>query len=369
MDKVSTSRRVFFKTKGGSFSAIFIADTGDLWQEYDGTPAAPTKFYPDFEQNPVNLNLSIASSNATGTVSPTKITYFVNGEELSFNGTVLSAPAKFKAGGASNPGTKDMFALSASGALRVTGNLVKVANGASFSIQAKAEIDGETMVAHLPVSISQHTDTSIFRVTIVPDSNYFTIDKKGGSCTLTAKAYRNGSEITSGLNYRWYKLSASGWGSSIATTSSITVNEADIDTYATYKVEVWEGAVSGEPHGSDTQGVIDTSDPYDITVNIQFGKYNGGSSWTYTATADESLDNTMNGDDCLRYRPTLIKRNDQTQVSGVTWLPGTIIIATGLSVLNVQPKTESGVTYYDIYMKDLQATGYGEFEFIFSGEK
>lgn len=83
--QASVSRRVIFKSKMGIYSALFMSDMGDLFQEYDGTPSAPTAFYPDFTQTPRTLYLTVTSAKATGAVTPVSVEYTVAGTKLAFN--------------------------------------------------------------------------------------------------------------------------------------------------------------------------------------------------------------------------------------------------------------------------------------------
>lgn len=60
-----------------------------------------------------------------------------------------------------------------------------------------------------------------------------------GSTTLTALAYRAGTEITTGLTYAWTKYDKNGANpASAGTTKSITVDGSNVDVKATYMVTV-----------------------------------------------------------------------------------------------------------------------------------
>lgn len=366
IESASTSRRILFKSRGGTYSAIFMAETGDLWQEYDGEPGAVTKYYPDFEENPVNVILTLTSSRSTGLITPSSRVYRVNGEELTFSGTTLTAPAKYLGANNGSKNGKNTFALTTGRDLVIQGNLVNVAAGNNFTIEVTATVGDDTLTASTPVSIAKHTDTDILRVTIAPMSiPHYTITEKNGSCKVRADVYKNGATVTP-AGYKWYKLGTDGWGSVIGTTNELEIKEKDIETYAIFKVEVWETRVSGNCDGSDVQGIMDASDPYDITVAIQIGTFKDESS--FKATTDETLTDDMPDNKALRYKPTMVRRDaNETPVTGmIEWQSGYLVTATGVKSVQIPYDEEYG-SYYYIKVGEIKELGYGEVEFVFSG--
>lgn len=361
MATAEKARRIFFKSKGGTYSAIFMSDTGDLFQQYTGSSpdSAGSEFYPKFSTaNPANLRLTIASARSTGIITPASVTYRVAGIELAFN-----------ASGACTTTTKNMntrFRLY-NGVLQVIGNLADIASGSSFIIEAEAKISSDdandSVVAHLPVSVSPYTGGESAMVTIAPgDNKNFTISSPTDSVKLLARVYIDGNWVSSGYTYEWYKLTSSGWGSPIQSGSSntLTVTADMVDTYADFRVVVKSGQTT---IGSDTQGVIDVSDPFDIITSIAVNMTGTGAA---VSTNAEELTDEMPDAAFLQYTCSMVTRGTTAALTGVTWNNGSLISADGLKLQSVVP---SG-NVYKITVAMLKACGgVGEYEFVFSCSK
>ena len=357
LSSASQSRRIFFKSRGGTYSAIFMSDSGDLFQQYTGTATAMTDFFPKYSTaSPANLKLTITSSRSTGTITPASVTYRVAGITLAFN-----------TAGTCTTTTKNMntrFRLY-NGVLQVIGNLADIADGSGFIIEAEARIsseaDSDILVAHLPVSVAPYTDSKSAVVTIAPgDEKNFTLTSENDSVILVARIYADGAWVldTSAYTFEWYKLTSAGWGNPIQNGSNdkLTVMASMVDTYADFRVVVKK---SGAEIGSDTQGVLDASDPYDIITSIKIYKGSGSA----TDTNDETLTDDMPDNAYLEYTASMVVRGTTAALTGATWDAGHIVSADGLKMQTVTPNSNR----YQVTVGMLKACGgTGEYEFVFS---
>lgn len=347
--QASISRRVIFKSRRGIYSAIFMSDMGDLFQEYDGSPSAPTACYPDFSQNPRTMRLTVSSAIATGSVTPVSVEYTVAGTKLVFNA----------AGACITAGFADKFKIVA-GNLVIFGNLVGVASGAGFNIQVKANMSATDsnsyVIVNAPVGIAMHTAGAAGRLTIVPgDAKNFTLDHSGDSCILKAQLFRGGSWITPTV-CKWERLDGAAWTTLTATGPQLTVTEDMVNTYAIFRCTVTDASETY----TDAQSVLDVSDPLDITLVTKFAP---SSSATATATSDLSLDDAMDPSAYIDWIPTLVRRGDTTPISGtVTWNPAVLVNSAGITVKTVS--YASGA--YRLTAAMMAAAGVGEFDFIIS---
>lgn len=360
------SRTVSFKSKGGSYSAIFMGANGDLFQEYEGSPTG--KVHPEYSaSNPLNLNLTVTSSRSTGVVTPQSVKYTVAGIELAFNTS-----------GACTTTTKSMntrFRLQG-GVLQVIGRLTDIADGAGFIIQAEITISAlegsDTIVAHLPVSISPYTAGDAVKVTIAPgDTKNFTITSRdpkepGYSVILKANIY-DGDWVQdlSGYSFRWYQLQGDDWKElSGMTSQQLTVSEGMVDTYSDFRVVVSRGAEG--VIGSDTQGVLDATDPLDIQVAMSVAS---SGSATPVSTADATLDDSMPNDAYLLFQPKMVTRGSSAALSGVTWdANGKLITPAGLIVADIPLTNYQSAPAYKITVeKLLEVGGVGDYDFVFGG--
>lgn len=348
--QASVSRRVIFKSRRGIYSALFMSDMGDLFQEYDGTTSAPTAFYPDFTQSPRTMRLTVSSAIAAGSVTPVSIEYTVAGTKLVFNA----------AGACTTTGFTDKFKI-VGGNLVIFGNLVTVAAGAGFNIQAKANMSATDSNAYIivnaPVSIARHTAGSAGRLTIVPgDTKNFTIDQTGGSCILKAQLFKGGTWITP-TTVKWEELVGTAWTTLSATGATLTVDDSMVNSYGIFRATV----VDGSETYMDSQSVLDASDPLDITLVTKFAP---SSTATATATSDLTLDDSMDATAYLSFTPTLVRRGETTAVGGtVTWNAAQLVNAAGVILKTVA--CSSGV--YKLTEAMMASAGAGEYDFIISG--
>lgn len=373
----STSRRIFFRSRGGSFSAILMASTGDLFQMYtadsSGQPTSP--YYPAIDAaNPVLINLTLTSSQQTGTVTPTSVTWIVNGVTLTFGavdgrgnricnntdsqGNPLKVNGRFKIN------NNNLCQL------QIIGNLCDIAGGAGFTIQAKAELGDDFVVAHMPVSISEYVDTGTAIVTIAPgvnDTNNFTIKEHDGTCQMRARVFEGGLFHDSGYHYVWeqYKTDPNNSGvlswQQVGTDSpTYTVQEATVGTYADFRVTVYRDAAKTDLVGMDSQGVLDASDPYDIVTTFVSSKDGSNLDDTPSETLEDSYPNNA----YIEYTPILVERGKTTPVTAnVTWNAGALVSSSGLEVAVIQPSSSNT---YRIKVEHLRAVVVcGEYDLVF----
>lgn len=351
-EKASASRRIHFTSKGGGYSAIWMGSRGDLYQEYDSA-GSTTKYYPDFSTNPIIMTLTVTSVRTNGVVTPSSVTYYANGTKLTFSGLTCT-----------NTGWSGVFALTASGDLKIIGNLGAVMIG-NFLLQADVSVSaaGGADVIHVsaPVVMSPYNGADYARVTILsPDGKNFTIAEKGGSCQLKALTTKGGAEVSTGLSYEWYKV-VNGVFTLIsgATSQTLTVQEKDVDTYGMYKVIVKENGVE---LGHDVQQILDASDPYDILISSKI--YTGSGS--AVTTNDLELNDEMPQSAYLLFTCSFVKRGQSAAVAGTATYTFTLVAGNGAQILTLQPLT-GAANQCKVTVADLLQWGIGDYELIVDG--
>lgn len=352
--KASATRQVHFTSKGGGYSAIWMSSRGDLYQEYLTTGGATT-YYPDISpSSSVTMYLTVTSARTQGVVVPAAIKYFANGTELTFN----------VSGACTTAGMTSIFKKDASGNLVIIGNLGNIVLG-SFLLEAVVSVTATTGVDSIhvsaPVTLVPYTGDNA-KVTIAPgDTKNFTISEKGGTCILKALTLKGGQEVSSGLVYEWYRFSGGAFVKLPDTNQSITVKEADVDTYSLFKVIVKE---NGTQLGYDIQGVLDASDPYDIIMSS--GLNPGTSGASTTSTNDLTLTDEMADAAYLEFTCQFVKRGQTASVAGTRTYTFTVVAGNGLKMWN--PATISG-NKCRISVKDFKDYGFGlgDYEIIAEG--
>lgn len=299
----SASATIKFVGKSGTYTVIIMSPQGDIWQEWQGdlanNPNPP--LVPDFEQlKPVMYFVCTSSRVLEGLVSPSAINYEFNGTLLTFDPTTFLS---------TNPGLQGVFKkiFPSSGqpyyGLQILKNIAPLSGYASASIRMEATVtygtQSDQIQASFPISIQQSTGTA-YSVHIVAGDNYnFVITKKNTSVKLKAKTYQAGAEIpTTGLTYVWEKMGPTGWQTlTTQTGQEITVTNDDINAYGEYRVTVKKDNV---PLGSDVQGVMDVSDPFDIDL--------------CPVPADQTITEDTSGNGQVVYTPKVVKRGTTDQV-------------------------------------------------------
>lgn len=291
MSTASTSRTIKFISKAGTYTAVIMSPSGDLYQEYEGTTNDVTAVYPNFETlKPILYFVCTSSRVAEGVADPDAMEYYFNDQKISFSGGVSTGTFAgfFKT---VSPSGDQMYY-----GLQILKNIAELAGYAPAVIKMVATISygtqSDQIQATYTIPIQQATGNS-YHVTIAAgDTKNFVITEKGGSCILKAMAYQSGNALTKDLSYKWEKMGATGWEELVGKTSqTLTVSGNDINTYGEYRVHVYR---SGAEIGTDIQGVMDASDPYDIDPHPD--------------PEDEAITEDTTGNGQVTYTPVVVKR-------------------------------------------------------------
>jgi hypothetical protein len=273
-----------------------MCPTGDLYQEWEGTPTDITAIYPNYANTKPLLYFVCTSSRvAEGVATPDGMDYYFNGTKIEFSGDTSTGTFAGYFKKIAPSGTQLYYGL------QILKNIADIAGYAPAVIKMVAHISygtqSDDIQASYTIPIQQATGSS-YRVTIAAgDTKNFVITEKNGSCILSAKAYQSGGEITRDLTYQWEKMAASGWQVLTGSTAStLTVQASDIDTYGEYRVTVYR---AGAEIGKDIQGVMDASDPFDIDPHPN--------------PADEAITEDTSGNSSVTYTPVVVKRGTNTQ--------------------------------------------------------
>lgn len=296
MSTASTSRTIKFISKAGTYTAVIMSPSGDLYQEYEGTTNDVTAVYPDFETlKPILYFVCTSSRVAEGVADPDAMEYYFNDQKISFSGGVSTGTFAgfFKTVA---PSHDQMYY-----GLQILKNIAELAGYAPAVIKMVATVSYGTLSDQIQatyiIPIQRATGNS-YRVTIAAgDTKNFVITEKGGSCILKAMAYQGGNALTKDLSYKWEKMGATGWDELGGKTSqTLTVSGNDINTYGEYRVHVYR---SGAEIGTDIQGVMDASDPYDIDPHPD--------------PEDEAITEDTAGNGEVTYTPVVVKRGTSTK--------------------------------------------------------
>lgn len=354
--QATATRQIHFRSKGGSYSAIWMGSKGDLYQEYIDHGGGNVSYYPNIDSSsPLTMHLTVTSARTGGVVTPASVTYYANDTELTFNAS----------GSCTNAGLAGIFSKDSSGNLVITGNLGTVFLGC-YLLKARVSVasatGADTITVQAPATLAPYSGADSSRVTIAPgDSKNFTISEKGGSCILKALAYKGGVEVTSGLAYEWYRFQGGAFVKLAVTTQTLTVQEADVDTYSLYKVTVKEGGAS---IGEDIQGVLDASDPYDIVISTRLNDGGGGGDVT---TNDLSLNDDMPSSAYLLFECTMVRRGSTTPLSGAVKWTFSIVSGNGTKMWGRAAGTSNT---FKVTVEDFATygAGVGDYEIVIDAE-
>lgn len=293
MSESSRTGVIRYSRKAGVFMPMLMCDKGDLWQEYSGEIETPINITPDFGVMKPRISYVISSSRvAQGYVVPTKVVWYFNDVQITFEGGVSTNSFNGETGHFKEipyeKGVNEYFGI------QILKNLVAASGGAGCVIRAVATVRvgnvSDEIQATYPISISKSVGNQKVVTIISGDNNFFAIREKGGSVILEAMARVGASEIASGLTYKWYKNSGGSWQAIDSQTKKrLTVDGSMVDTNGVFKVEVSQ---NGTLIGMDTQVVMDLSDPYDILPN--------------PVPANETIEEGSGGK--VTYTPILVKR-------------------------------------------------------------
>lgn len=296
MSVASTSRTIKFISKAGTYTAVIMSPSGDLYQDYEGTTNDVTAIYPNFETlQPILYFVCTSSRVAEGVANPDGMEYYFNGTKITFSGGVSTGTFAGYFKTVAPSGDQLYYGL------QIVKNIAALAGYAPAVIKMVATVSygtqSDTIQASYTIPIQQATGSS-YRVTIVAgDTKNFVITTKGGSCILKAMAYQSGNALSKDLTYVWEKMGATGWETiTEATAQTLTVNGNDINTYGEYRVHV---SRAGSEIGSDIQSVMDTSDPYDIDP--------------HPSPEDEAITEDTTGNGEVTYTPVVVTRGTGTK--------------------------------------------------------
>lgn len=296
MSVASTSRTIKFISKAGTYTAVIMSPTGDLYQEYEGTVNDVTNVYPDFSVlKPILYFVCTSSRVAEGVADPDSMEYYFNGEKINFSGGVSTGTFAGYFKTLAPSGDQLYYGL------QILKNIADLAGYAPAVIKMVATISygtqSDQIQASYTIPIQQATGSS-YRVTIMAgDTKNFVITAKGGSCVLKAMAYQSGQALSKDLTYVWEKMEATGWVAIAgAISQTLTVNGADINTYGEYRVHVLR---AGTEIGTDIQSVMDASDPYDIDP--------------HPSPEDEAITEDTSGNGEVTYTPQVVTRGTGTK--------------------------------------------------------
>ena len=152
-------------------------------------------------------------------------------------------------------------------------------------------------------------------------------------------AYQSGVALTKNLTYQWEKMGATGWQVLAGKTAqTLTVAEADINTYGEYRVTVFR---DGAEIGKDIQGVMDASDPYDIDP--------------HPTPEDETITEDASGNGQVVYAPVVVKRGTNTKALNTLFF---FVVKDAAGVyLNSQTDRETAKASYTVTRAHCQQAG------------
>lgn len=291
MSSASATRTIKFISKAGTYSATVISPEGDLYQEWVGTPGNASGVYPDYAvMRPVLYFVCTSSRVAEGVVTPDAIDFYFNGTKIVFSGDTSTGTFAGLFKKIAPAGDNPYFGL------QILGNIADASGYAPAVIRMVARVSygtqSDDIQADYTIPVQQSTGTS-YHVTIAAgDNKNFVITEKGDSVILKAMAYLSGAALTNNLTYKWEKMAPTGWSVLAGETAqTLTVAEADINTYGEYRVTV---SRDGVEIGTDIQGVMDASDPYDIDP--------------HPSPDDETISEDPGGNGQVTYAPVVVKR-------------------------------------------------------------
>ena len=296
MSVASTSRTIKFISKAGTYTALIMSPSGDLFIDYEGTTNDVTAVYPNFATTkPILYFVCMSSRVAEGVADPDAMEYYFNGEKITFSGGVSTGTFAGYFQTVAPSGDQLYYGL------QILKDISALAGYAPATIKMVATVSygtqSDTIQATYTIPIQQATGSSYRVIIAAGDTKNFVITAKGGSCILKAMAYQSGNALTKDLTYVWEKMGASGWETITgATSQTLTVYADDINTYGEYRVHVKR---AGAEIGTDIQSVMAASAPYDIDP--------------HPSPEDEAITEDTTGNGEVTYTPVVVKRGTSTK--------------------------------------------------------
>lgn len=338
MSSASTTRTIKFLSKAGTYTALIMSPTGDLYQEWEGAQDEVTNIYPNFEVvKPLLYFVCTSSRVAEGVATPDAINFYFNDTKIEFSGDTSSGifAGYFKK---ITPSGDNLYY-----GLQILKNIVELSGFAPAVVKMVATISygtqSDEIQASYNIPIQQSTGTS-YRVTITAgDNKNFVITEKGGSCILKALASQGGETITKGLSYQWFKPGLLDWEQIQGKTGqTLTVSTEDINTYGEFMVRVYR---DNAEIGSDIQGVMDASDPFDIDP--------------HPSPEDETISEDESGNGQVTYTPVVVKRGTNVKALDTTFY---FVVKDAAGVyLNSKSDRTTAVASYSVTREHCQQAG------------
>lgn len=275
MSVAAATTTILFKRKIGAVSSTIISPNGDLVQYYNDTPTNPGKIYQDFTTLQPLIYLVASSSRATENLDfAGSVDVYVNNQLLTFKDDFSTNSFNGETGHFKLSKSSDTKAYN--DGITIVKNLVTAFEGNQVVIKMVGRLtDGggtsDDISATYTIPVQKSTGPGYYVTIAAGDKNNFIItsedDEATNHCILLAKVYRvdgEGTAVTEGLSYNWYKESEEGWGSPIGTSDSIKITAKNVFSMANIKVEVIK---DGTTIGADIQTVRDNTD----TMTIDLG--------------------------------------------------------------------------------------------------
>ena len=338
MSSASTTRTIKFLSKAGTYTALIMSPTGDLYQEWEGAQDEVTNIYPNFEVvKPLLYFVCTSSRVAEGVATPDAINFYFNDTKIEFSGDTSSGifAGYFKK---ITPSGDNLYY-----GLQILKNIVELSGFAPAVVKMVATISygtqSDEIQASYNIPIQQSTGTS-YRVTIAAgDNKNFVLREKGESCILKALASQGGETITKGLSYQWLKPGLLDWEQIQGKTDqTLTVSTEDINTYGEFMVRVYR---DNAEIGSDIQGVMDASDPFDIDP--------------HPSPEDETISEDESGNGQVTYTPVVVKRGTNVKALDTTFY---FVVKDAAGVyLNSEGDRTTAVASYSVTREHCQQAG------------
>lgn len=338
MSSASTTRTIKFLSKAGTYTALIMSPTGDLYQEWEGAQDEVTNIYPNFEVvKPLLYFVCTSSRVAEGVATPDAINFYFNDTKIEFSGDTSSGifAGYFKK---ITPSGDNLYY-----GLRILKNIVELSGFAPAVVKMVATISygtqSDEIQASYNIPIQQSTGTS-YRVTIAAgDNKNFVLREKGESCILKALASQGGETITKGLSYQWFKPGLLDWEQIQGKTGqTLTVSTEDINTFGEFMVRVYR---DNAEIGSDIQGVMDASDPFDIDP--------------HPSPEDETISEDESGNGQVTYTPVVVKRGTNVKALDTTFY---FVVKDAAGVyLNGEDDRTTAVASYSVTREHCQQAG------------
>lgn len=236
-------------------------------------------------------------------VKTTGYQWYYNGTEIVFTNGLSNAVGSLPSGTFKTEyKTIDGFSVPT---LTILKEIASASNIDTDTIEFKGIVNtgfDTTVSASIDVAIEQTDGEACLAYITV--NNGGVIDDDVPTLTMTGKLLVGGTEKTSGVSYKWYKMKVAngvdGWVDLNKSTQSITISASDINSTELYKCE----AIVGDKVTSAVQEVSDETDVLIIYPNPTDSAGN---------TVPEEVSSVQTA---IYYHPKVMKRSTSTEVNG-----------------------------------------------------